>query len=244
MKVTALITIVGHYVDGANIANYNYQVATKTFTFLAKNLWQLRAFSLLLATANKSIVAFNHTVVGGAPPAPATRSITITPAGLITWTDVKETLSTVMMTLTISDCEDHPYETISMSIPNQEMVGTFTLYNGAAVSLSEDEWVSQDTFIADGAATQAIIALTGTGITDSKVKPFSVCIAETDLVLREYTGQYAELAMKGIVSAAQVVGGHYEGLAAQVANYFASGSSPMALELMLNEHTLRIGEGI
>lgn len=245
MKFTAHLHLITSYVQAGNTGQYTYDLAEKTFTVLAKDLWQLRAITALLATSAKSIVATSVSIGAGAPPAANTRTVAITAAGVCSFADANEALLNLELKVTISDCEDHPYEIMSQMIPAYDLVGTLQGWNGTAVvTVSEEEWISNDSFIADGAYSYFCHTFTGTGITDKKLKPISLVFAETDLVTREYTGQYAELAMKGIVTVGQIAKKHYEGVAAQIANYVGSGASPLALELRLSEHTFRIGEGI
>jgi hypothetical protein len=245
MKFSILLTLRGSYSNGGNTGKYDYKLIVKDVSALAKNIWQLRAFMLKLPAATKTITAYQITSSVGAPPAFGTRVITINTAGLVTFTDASETLEYISLKVTLSDVEDHPYEIMSCMIPAHDLVGTDTIWNGVvSVAASEDEWVSNDSFIIDAAYAMATHTFTGTGITDSKVKVFGFVVAETDLVMREYTGQYTELALKVITSLGQAAKKHYEGIVAQVANYLQSGSSPMALELVLNNHEVTIGEGV
>jgi len=239
MKSTIKIELTTYYEDGANIASYSYTLVTHAVSYLASASWRLRAFKLTLPTAITTITAAARFVSGGAPPAAAARSITVSPAGVIAFLDVKEALLSMSLTLTAADVEEHPYLLMSAMSPFVDGVASATI---SAVDCL-DTFIPI-TYIASANTIVTVVTISAAYIAAKKIPLMSTVIAQTDLVTREYSGMYAELAAKVIVTLSQLASKAYEGIAAQAVNYLQSGNSPMAMELSLTIHEAKTGVAV
>lgn len=235
MKITGKYVVVTHYDDGAgNTCDYSYKVSEKAFSLLSSTLWRMRVFSYKNPTSALSLTAYASASVVGAPPAFGTRTLGVSVAGVCTL-GTNETLKRVDINHVCSDVEEHPYESISQMVLDPGAKVT-TITNGAAVSVKE-EWQTE-TFVADTNSILACSTLSTTAVSAKTLPEINVVIAETDLISREYSGQYYEAGAKALVTGAQALNGEWGGLAAQVSSYLLSGNSPVALELTATVHNI------
>lgn len=241
MKVTPTYRLYATYNDGAgNTATYVYVIAAKANTFTAVNLWRLRAFQLSKPTTTLALVCEGTALVGGAPPAFATRTLSISVAGVCTFKDAFEAVKEVRIAIAISDTEEHPYTLMSiMGLSDDRLYVSSITVNALP---AKDSWIATPAnLIADGVGPALVYTPSVSCIAAAVIPNAEFVIAETDLVTREYTGMYMEVAAKGIISLIQAVNREYAGLAAQAVAYASSGNSPVALELPLAIHSIPMG---
>jgi len=145
----------------------------------------------------------------------------------------------ISVKIVASDVEENPYTLMSAEVPLCDGLSTAEI---SSVDCS-DKFVPV-TYIADTDSVTLLVAPSAAYITAKKLPMPSLVIAETDLVSREYSGQYVEVALKAVVSAVQAAGKIYEGMASQALNYLQNGASPMALELTMSLHDCKLGAAI
>lgn len=236
MKATVVIRVSTTYDDGAGkTCVYGYPLASSVFAYLAKQSWRLRSFELGLPTSEMVITADYRAIVVSTPPAAGTRTITVAPAGVFSFIDAHEVITDILMAVTLSEVEEGAYD-ISEMIPSVAGLETVA---GDLSTIDGD--FTPHAFSADADHLSATGSLSNVFATAKKLPMLTIIVAEHDLVTREYTGMYGELVAKALVSAIQVAAGSFEGLAAQAVTYLQSGNSPMALELSLTRHIVKVG---
>lgn len=241
MKAALAISLSTAYDDGAgNTCNYVYAVAAKSFSYVATKHWKLRMYRAKLPTTTITLVAASRNTVVGAPPAANTRSVTITAQGVVT-PGANETITDLSGSITLSEVEEHPYEYMSQCMPDLgTLIDTYEVTVSGVPTENKDAWKSQ-VFIADADLTWFKWTISTTGIAQSKIPSVYVLMAETDLITREYAGQYAELGAKALVGVLQAMNKQYAGIAAQAYQYAAGTGSPIALELVPALHECLMG---
>jgi hypothetical protein len=242
MKSTIKFCLLTTYNDGAGAtATYHYELSHKAFTYLAKNSWRMRAFRLTRSATVAALTSVSKDIGTGSPP--ATRSISISATGVITFADVHEVTLAVTVLATASDVEENVYLTQSMTSVLPTGAVSCKLDPGYTVDVAEG-W-DAITYCADADAVLASFTLAPAQVALGAIPDhLNVIIADTDLVTREYTGMYMEVAAKAVVTIVQAMNKKYEGIAAQGVNYLQSGNSPMALELTTTMCDMAIGADI
>lgn len=235
MKKAITVSIGTTFDDGAgNSCIYGYTVATKTFTYLAKNHWMVRKVKSVLPTATTLTVAGARSAVIGAPPAAATRTATQAVTGIWTF-GASEILRYITMVETLADVEEGANETMSiMAISSQDHL---TIASGVDI---KDLWTPK-TFFAGAETFTVTFTPTVAAVAAGRIGEIAVCTADTDLISREYSGQYVEMGLRAIISALQVYAKEYSGIVTQIENYVSGSESPIALDIPVALDTFVMG---
>jgi len=236
MKHTIVYHITSSYVNGGASGTYHYKITTNKITNTAGNSWRMRVFKVKRPATTIIITAWQQTNGAGGPPAFAGRTLTITSAGVFSFVDANETIATVTAELVLSDVEEGAYENISAAVLESGGLSTATI--GGVDCLSTFVPV---TYCADTNTFIVTFGISATLLAIKTLPTLALVIAETALVTREYTGSYAELTAKAIVTMAQVLNQRYEGAVAQAVAYARSGNSPMSLSLVAVLHEWAMG---
>lgn len=224
MKLTFNLNVYTLFDDGAGAtARYNYLlvIGATPFDRVAATMWQLSTFTGMLPVTTTTWTAISRTVLGGAPPAAATRTMAVSSAGIATFVDADEELEKVLIQVTLSSVEDHLNDAPYLTIANVDSDWTSMTVEdgGGAVSPDANDgyemiWsATGDFFKVTGAISAANIAL-------SKIPLFSVAVGDKILLTRTYDGQYIEGGLKvALIALGSALSQSIEGIISTATNY-------------------------
>jgi len=246
MKRTVTVILRAQYDDGAGATCYYdyYLVEAKELKSLTKDIWRLTSINVAMPGNAKVITAYSRAAVVGSPPAANTRTITVTPAGKVTF-GTHETLGGHYVNVTIPDVEAHNYTSFSIG---HNVVGDYptiaSLLNGASLGTeSAPEGIThyEADYGVEGDVLSFWVAADPQDITDGQIRLPTFFTVEEDLYCRAYTGASIELFGKVAIWAAQIRNRHLEGAAAQILDYLKRGQTPQTMTMPLVALSVTIG---